>query len=117
MAVSAHYPASITSILARCYALFIGIEEKLKACRNPTWVQAYEGNSRLTQQKRLSLTMLSLGETGQDCLTIAADVFETHKSGFIDHVYWDNLLDSATMKEILASDDDTPFNPDSYTIM
>jgi hypothetical protein len=103
-------------VLIRCYVLFMEIEEKLRACRNPTWVQAYEGNSRLTQQKRLSLTVLALGQGDQECLGIMADVFENQRGGFMEHIYWDEL-DSVTVKETLVSEDDTPFNPDSCTVM
>lgn len=104
-------------VLVRCYVLFMQIEEKLRACRNPTWVRAYEGNSRLTQQKRLSLTVLALRQEDQECLRIMAHVFETQRGGFIEHIYWDDLLDSVTAEETRVSEDDTPFNPDSCTLM
>ncbi|KOS36480.1 hypothetical protein ACN38_g12772 [Penicillium nordicum] len=104
-------------VLVRCYVLFMQIEDNLRACRNPTWVLAYEGDSRLTQQKRVSLTVAALGERDPECLKIIADVFEGQRGGFMDHIYWDNLLDFFNTREIFASGNETPFGPDSCTIM
>jgi hypothetical protein len=46
-----------------------------------------------------------------------ADVFEEQRGGFIHHIYWDDLLGSVTAGKTFVPEDDTPFNPDSCTIM
>lgn len=74
-------------VLVRCYVLFLDMEERLSACRNPIWVQVYEGNPRFTQHKRLSHTVLAVRDIDQECLRIMADVFGSQGGGFIDHVY------------------------------
>lgn len=104
-------------VLARCYMLFMEIEDNLKKCRNPTWVQTYEGNSKLTEQKRLSLTVFALAEADPECLGIMADVFEEMRGGFIHHIYWDDLMDTKEATDTFKSGDKVPFGPDSCMIM
>ncbi|KAJ5458032.1 hypothetical protein N7475_009420 [Penicillium sp. IBT 31633x] len=104
-------------VLARCYLLFMEIEDNLRKCRNPSWVQAYEGDSKLTEQKRLSLTVLALAGTDPECLRIMADVFEQMRGGFLHHVYWDGLTNIKEAADTFQSDDKFPFGPDSWFIM
>ncbi|KAJ6181152.1 hypothetical protein N7519_011613 [Penicillium mononematosum] len=88
------------SVLVHCYWMFLKIEERLQACYNQTWQQAYLGESGLTQ--RGSLTMAALGGKDPECLEIIAGVFEEQRPGFMDHIYWDTLLDSDDEREIVA---------------
>ncbi|KAJ5589096.1 hypothetical protein N7537_011774 [Penicillium hordei] len=105
------------AVLASCYLLFMGIEDSLKKCRNPIWVQIYEGNSELTEQKRVSLTVFALAEADPECLRIMADVFEKMRCGFIHHIYWDDLMDTKEATETFKSGDKVPFGPNSCMIM
>ncbi|CAG8938089.1 unnamed protein product [Penicillium salamii] len=102
--------------LAYCHIIFMEIEDKLKDCGNPSWAMAYEGNSILTKQKRLSLTVLALKEEDPECLKIMAEVFEQKRCGFIDNIYWDDLTGSEDMISP-EQDDEGPFGTDRCTLM
>ncbi|CAG7942200.1 unnamed protein product [Penicillium salamii] len=102
--------------LAHCHLLFSEIEDKLKACGNPTWAMAYEGNSIVTKQKRLSLTVFALAEEDPDCLKIMAEVFEKQQCAFMDYIYWDDLIGSKDMISP-AQDDQGPFGTDTCNLM
>ncbi|KGO50194.1 Uncharacterized conserved protein UCP028035 [Penicillium expansum] len=102
-------------ILVRCYALFMRIEDNLKKCRNPTWVQVHERNFKLTDQKRLSLTLFALAEADPEYLRIMADVFEEMRDGFLNNIYWDDFMDIHETLETFKSGDQVPFGPDSST--
>lgn len=102
--------------LVHCHMFFMEIEDKLKACGNPSWAMAYEGNSILTKQKRLSLTVLALTEKDPECLKIMAEVFEEQRCGFIDNIYWDDLIGPKDMIHP-ARDDQGPFGTDTCTLM
>lgn len=93
------------------------IEDNLKKCRNLTWVQTYEGNSKLTEQKRLSLTVFAWAEADPECLGIVADAFEEMRGGFIHHIYWNDLMDTKEATETFKFGDKVPFGPDSCMIM
>lgn len=105
------------SVLTRCYIFFMRIEYNLKKCKNPTWVRTFEGKSELTEQKRLSLTLSALAEADPECLRIMADVFEELRCGFLDHIYWDHLMDRKEATETFKSGDKLPFGPSCCMIM
>ncbi|CAG8336249.1 unnamed protein product [Penicillium nalgiovense] len=88
------------SVLVHCYWMFRQIEEKLKACQSITWPRAYLGDCELMQRE--SFTVRALGERDPECLEIIAGVFEGERPGFMDHIYWDTLLDTSGEPEIVA---------------
>ncbi|KAJ5613704.1 hypothetical protein N7528_007358 [Penicillium herquei] len=102
------------SVLAHCFLLFEKIEQHLRACRNPSWIQAYEQEHN---DKHIALTRLALMGRDNECLRIMASAFENQRRNFIDHVYWDDLTDTSTMMEPLRPDDGTPFSPKSFTVI
>lgn len=78
-------------VTARFMLLFHHIEDELRRLRNPLWIQAYEGNSLMTREKRVSLTMLALAGEDEECLEVMAKAFQSPRAGFMDHIYWDEL--------------------------
>lgn len=78
-------------VLAHFMLLFMQIEEELKNRRNPSWVQAYEGHSAMTREKRLSLTAIALTERNEECMQVMADAFQSPSDGFMDYLCWDSL--------------------------
>ncbi|KAL1985317.1 hypothetical protein VTN96DRAFT_7995 [Rasamsonia emersonii] len=78
-------------VTARFMLLFHQIEDKLRRLRNPLWVQAYEGNSVMTREKRVSLTALVLAQEDEECMEVMAEAFQSPRAGFMNHVYWDDL--------------------------
>jgi hypothetical protein len=102
-------------IFIHCYVIFTRIESSLRDSRNQAWIQVYEKNSRMTQQKRLTLTTLVLREGDTECLRVISDILEEEKGGgFSDHIYWDNLADALGEA---AFDCTNLSNPNSCTIM
>ncbi|KAJ5888152.1 hypothetical protein N7495_008193 [Penicillium taxi] len=104
-------------VLSRCYVVFCAIEDRLRACRNPSWVMAYETESVLTNEKRVSLTMAALKGNDPECLEIIADVFEEQRGGFMDHIYWKDLVSPSNVLEQETRKPSTPLDPDSCSIM
>ena len=90
--------------LALCHLLFMAIEDRLKACGNSTWNEAYEGNCKWTKQKRASLTALALKEDDPELLEILAEEFEKQRCGFMDYIYWDDLLTREDIEKAVSSD-------------
>ncbi|KUJ19339.1 uncharacterized protein LY89DRAFT_731741 [Mollisia scopiformis] len=78
-------------VTIRFMMVFMQIEERLKALRNPVWVQAYEQDPTMMKEKRASLTVLALAGGDEECLRVMAEVFEKSRSGSINHIYWDDL--------------------------
>jgi hypothetical protein len=71
--------------------LFKRIEDELKRLRNPLWVQAYEENPVLMREKKLSLMSLVLAGEDDECLEVMAEMFQNPRSGFMQHIYWEEL--------------------------
>jgi hypothetical protein len=42
-------------------------------------------------QKRAGLTLLALAEQDEECLRVMAGVFEGMRTGFMGHIYWEDL--------------------------
>ncbi|RJE23061.1 hypothetical protein PHISCL_04590 [Aspergillus sclerotialis] len=84
------------SVLARFMLLFAQIEKELRSLRNSSWVEAYERNSSMARDKRLSFTGIALGGKDKECLQVIADAFQNRRAAFMDHVYWNDLEDHTT---------------------
>ncbi|KAJ5164931.1 uncharacterized protein N7500_006761 [Penicillium coprophilum] len=78
---------------------------------------SYGGNSKLTEQKRLALTVLALADSDPECLQIMADAFQETKGGFLHHIYWDDLINPDEATKTFQSGDNGPFAPDSCVVM
>ena len=74
--------------------LFIQIEGELKQRRHPLWVEAYEKNKLFMKEKRASLTLLVLQSEDEECMEIIAKAFEDSRTGWMSHMYWDDLDDT-----------------------
>lgn len=70
---------------------FMKMEDELAALRNPLYVRAYETDREWRHQKRGGLTFLALNEQDDECLRVMARVFEDMRTGFMSHIYWDDL--------------------------
>ncbi|KFY30433.1 hypothetical protein V493_01927 [Pseudogymnoascus sp. VKM F-4281 (FW-2241)] len=78
-------------VMARIMMLFLQIEDQLKRVRNPLWVRAYEQDSTMAREKRVSLTTLVLLGEDEEAMEIIAREFQNPRTGFMDHIYWDDL--------------------------
>lgn len=104
-------------ILSHCYMVFMSFEEALEARCNPTWAMVYKNDFKLSKHKRVHLTTFALAEHDPECLKIMAEEFENHRTGFIDHSYWDDLVSPEDMKKYLSGDGQTPPGTDTCTMM
>ncbi|KNG89764.1 hypothetical protein ANOM_002006 [Aspergillus nomiae NRRL 13137] len=93
--------------------LFMRIEDELKSRRNPLWVQAYEGNTAITREKRLSLTALVLAQEDEECMQVMADAFQNLRLGFKGYIYWDDLYKEGSKME----QNSDPFGLDTCMVM
>lgn len=93
--------------------LFLQIEDELKRRRNPLWVQAYEVNSTMMREKRLSLTAMVLKGDDEECLQVMTDKFQGLRTGFQRHIYWKELVPL----ESFTSGDGNALGPDACTVM
>ncbi|KAE8454217.1 hypothetical protein EG329_005142 [Mollisiaceae sp. DMI_Dod_QoI] len=85
-------------VTVRFMMLFMQIEDRLKELRNPLWVRAYDEDSTMMREKRASLTVLALAGDDEECLQVMAEEFENPRSGFMQHIYWEDLDDHGGMK-------------------
>ncbi|KAJ4316572.1 hypothetical protein N0V84_007769 [Fusarium piperis] len=77
--------------------VFTQIEDRLAEARNQSYIDAYEKPG--PADKRITLTLLALTEQDQECLRIMAEVFESRRSGFMDYIYWEDLVTKPEMME------------------
>lgn len=80
-----------TFLTAQFMMLFMEVEDRLRELRNPLYVEAYEKNKVLMQEKRCALTALVLGGDDDECMRVFAEEFDKMRSGFMNHIYWDDL--------------------------
>jgi hypothetical protein len=93
-------------VTTRFMMLFHQIEDKLKLLRNPLWIRAYEKEAVMTREKRLSLTVLALTQQDEECMEVIAEAFQNPRTGFMQHIYWEDLKNSAETVSKDATDDD-----------
>ncbi|KAK0657747.1 hypothetical protein B0T16DRAFT_317985 [Cercophora newfieldiana] len=80
---------------ARILMIFMQIEDTLREKRNPLYLEAYESprTFRSLIEKRLALTTMALEGRNDECLREIARIFENPRAGFMNHIYWDDLVD------------------------
>ena len=100
-------------VTARFMLLFLQVEDKLRRLRNPLWVRVYEGNSTMTREKRGTLIALLLAEEEEECMRVFAEEFQNPRAGFMNHIYWDDLDTSESLKSATAQEEAGP----SCTVM
>lgn len=68
------------------------------------------GKLHLTDRSsRLSLTALVLMEGDEECMQVIADIFQDAASGWMTHIYWEDLEDyGKTMRGSKKNQDDPP---------
>ncbi|CAJ2511501.1 Uu.00g071260.m01.CDS01 [Anthostomella pinea] len=71
---------------------FAQFENRLKAIRNPLYVQVYETDDPLVKEfPRVGLVGLALEVQDDECLRVMADEFQNPRAGFMNHIYWEDL--------------------------
>lgn len=93
-------------VTARFMLLFHQIEDELKRLRNPSWVCAYEKEAVMMREKRASLTALALTGEDEECIKVIAEAFQSPRTGFMEHIYWEDLKSAAETVSKDAIDDD-----------
>ena len=93
-------------VTARFMLLFHQIEDELKRLRNPSWVRAYEKEALMMREKRASLTALALTGEDEECIKVIAEAFQSPRTGFMEHIYWEDLKSAAETVSKDAIDDD-----------
>ncbi|KAL7621943.1 hypothetical protein AAE478_007443 [Parahypoxylon ruwenzoriense] len=78
-------------VMVRFMMLFHQFEEELGKLRNPLYVQAYETDPLWQKQKRVGLAYLALHLQDEECLHVMAREFQNPRTGFMTHIYWDDL--------------------------
>lgn len=76
-------------VTVRFIMLFERIEEELKKRRNPVYVKAFEAGSTWNRLPRVGLVYMAMLDEDEDCLRVMAREFQSPRSGFMNHVYWD----------------------------
>lgn len=82
-------------VTVRFMMLFMQIEEELAKRVNPLWARAYELDPLWSRDKRVGLAFLALSEQNDECLRTMAREFENPRAGFMNHIYWEDLEDTA----------------------
>ncbi|KAK1762813.1 hypothetical protein QBC33DRAFT_599685 [Phialemonium atrogriseum] len=82
-------------VTVRFMMLFMQIEEELAKRANPLWARAYELDPLWSRDKRVVLAFLALSEQDDECLRTMAREFEKPRAGFMNHIYWEDLGDTA----------------------
>ncbi|KAI2638278.1 hypothetical protein GGS21DRAFT_510517 [Xylaria nigripes] len=77
--------------MARFMMLFHQFEEELSKLRNPLYMKAYEIEPSWQKYKRVGLIYLALHVQDEECLRVMAREFQNPRSGFMNHIYWDDL--------------------------
>lgn len=72
---------------------FMRLEEKLRAVQNLLYMRVYEGGRNSGMGKRVTLAALASDEEDNECFRIMAREFENPSSGFMNHIYWEDLED------------------------
>ncbi|KAM0548057.1 hypothetical protein ACHAPJ_010115 [Fusarium lateritium] len=85
--------SSINYVGVTCWLslVFSMMEDRLKTARNPVYVQAYEEPGPWQKEKRVALTLLALTDENDECFRIMAEVLEQLRTGFLNHIYWEDL--------------------------
>ena len=68
----------------------------------------------MMREKRVSLTALALTKEDEECMNVIAEVFQSPRAGFMEHIYWEDLKDTMETASKDAVDDDIS---DSCTVM
>lgn len=63
------------------------------------------------REKRLSLTAFALTGEDEECLKVMAETFEEFRTGWMAHIYWDDLVTSKSMTERFCGDTDDVGEP------
>lgn len=76
-------------VKVRLIMLFERIEVELKKRRNPVYVKAFETESAWKRLPRVGLVYMAMSDEDEECLRVMAREFQSPRSGFMNHVYWD----------------------------
>ncbi|KAI2636277.1 hypothetical protein GGS26DRAFT_486893 [Hypomontagnella submonticulosa] len=106
--------------MANFMMTFTKIEDELKRVRNPLYIRIYETRNPLSSEKRVGLTMLAMAEQDDECLRVMANMFQRPRTGFMGHIYWNDLEGTSDMMEKSAQRDarrEKEFGPDQCAVM
>ncbi|EGR47421.1 uncharacterized protein TRIREDRAFT_108793 [Trichoderma reesei QM6a] len=103
-------------VTARMIMIFGMFEHELKRINNPLYNDIYVANSGRGIEKRILLAVAALSERDEECLRTMARILEEQRTGWLAHIYWDDL--DTTMDRLLRPRDDVEGpNPDVCSIM
>lgn len=85
--------SSLNYIWVTCHflVLFMAIEDRLKELQNPLYLRAYNSPGPWGSQKRAALISFVLQLGDEECMRVMAEQFEKFRSGFMSHIYWEDL--------------------------
>lgn len=85
--------SSLNYIWVTCYffMLFMKIEDRLKELENPLYLRAYNSPSPWGSQKRSALVSFVMQVEDEECMRVMADLFDESRTGFMSHIYWEDL--------------------------
>ncbi|KAI0966820.1 hypothetical protein F4678DRAFT_267352 [Xylaria arbuscula] len=104
-------------IMIRFMMLFHQFENRLRELRNPLYVQAYETDPLWKKHKRVGLAYLALHVQDEECLRVMAREFQDPRSGFMNHIYWDDLESTRLYGEKPKPNRGHDELPDQCTVM
>ncbi|TKW55997.1 hypothetical protein CTA1_11360 [Colletotrichum tanaceti] len=91
------------SVTMAFLAQFMRFEEELGRVRNPLYVRAYE-TDQWARAKRMALVTLAMKDQEEECLRVMAEQFQRPRAGFMNFIYWDDLVSaSERLEEVAAS--------------
>lgn len=79
------------SVASFILMMFDKMEHDLKALRNPIYMEAYEDAAPPGISSRMLLVCLALEGENDECLQTMATIFEEWRTGFMKHMYWDDI--------------------------
>ncbi|KAF4440348.1 hypothetical protein F53441_12296 [Fusarium austroafricanum] len=71
--------------------IFTKLEEQLSEAKNPAFREVYEKPGPWQKERRVGLAVLALSKGNEECLKIAADVFDKNRVNLKPYVYWGGL--------------------------
>lgn len=105
-------------VTARMMMIFMAIEDELKKLNNPTYNEIYLANSGRNPEKRVFLVVAALSGTDEECVRTMARVMEEHRTGWMHHIYWEDLDESlGQVRDHVMGDGDNVMATDACSIM
>ncbi|KAI0197787.1 hypothetical protein F4808DRAFT_438147 [Astrocystis sublimbata] len=90
------------------HVFFHTLEGELGRLQNRSFLNIYEGtaNHKTKAEKRIMLATVALQGDDEGLLRVLAKVFDESRTGFMSHIYWEDLADSEALFKLMGDSED-----------